>query len=1640
MEATVQTILASPLSAPATVQLLANLWQQDVSLIESLTTSVTLPAVPIHALDYFGQCLGLCQTLGVNGYSLQKLTADDSSFVGLEVARDAALGAFSSKYPDDKQRQDKLEPYQDRVNVKKRDALCDYIIARHQDLKFQDLRDIYAFFLLDVEMSGCFRTSRIVCANSSLQLYVQRCLANLEQSEPTLKNIVHAEVDVSLIPADQWDWRKNYRVWQANRKVFLYAHRYLDPDVRDDKTPIFKELEDELLQEKITKDSAEAAYRKYLTQFAELARLRIAGSYYRQDTGTYYFFGRTQQDPPQYHYRMWHCREGIWSPWVPIDLPIESNRVSAIVHLGKLYIFWVSVRSKERSSISGGNSFLFGHDYAFTVSYSFLSENGKWLTPQKLHLPDVQCHDGDTDQSQYFGVACFPKVDLTGNLFICYLGAHNDYNYSSMSINGGIVAYEVAVRGPSTASSCGRLDLFKNELKTNLPITDTLLRPVGSQIICLFGDANSLGLRFAKEPLDEARIDYGVQPFFSDKFPVLDGATSAPELLAPGAADDTDLNFVGSSDGDFVLSVESQQFLIHQPLLIPGIVGPHATFRITTSLADKLGDALFTNGLEAFFSLAPGSATHPPGPQRLTEIPIGIGFSDSAKLVGPLDDPKHLDFNGAYGTYYRELFLHIPFLMFAQLNADGKFAEARWWISRVFDPIASDPPDPKSPKDRNWRYVEFQTLAPESMRQILTNSAAIETYKSDPFNPHAIARLRLSEYQKYAVTMYIRNELDWGDALFAEDSMESLNEATMHYVLAYEILGKRPIKLGPCDKPAAEALTYDQIGPAIDKNSDFLVSLENWSLAGKIAIKAISQAMANATGAGNADIKSAVGTTVQDSPFPAAAAKAATTLLKYHLPSFGQASKERATLTESPTQMGTTKVTPSYFGADVAKQSLLAFCIPADEDFLQYWDRVEDRLFKLRNCMNISGVRRQLALFQPPIDPMALIRAKAAGLSLDDILAQESATLPPYRFSYLIEKAKQFTQTVQGFGSALLGAIERRDAEELTLLRSVHERTILRMTKEIKSKQIDEAQHQLQALVETKTNVQNRINYYQGLLDEGLTGWEVTEQVARHTAAILRIGAHPIHLAATLAYLLPQLGSPWAIVYGGKQYGDAGGNAAADVMNLASIADAVATSASMEATFQRRQQEWRHQQTLAERELFQVEQQLLAADIREQIAERDLELHQTSMDQADELYDFYKSKFTSLGLYNYLATTLNRLYREAYLLAYDMAKLAQQAYQFERDDDSTLFVAEDNWQSDRAGLLAGERLLLQLQRMEQAYVVQNVRDSELTQAFSLALFDPGALVRLRETGSCDFSISEVLLDLFNPGQYRRFIKAVRVTIPCVVGPNASVSATLTLSPGHRVRLDHATTPSYSNDPSQPDPNLLMIRPDPSCMTISVNAQNEGGVFELNFRDERYLPFEGAGLISDWTLELPTKLRMFDYSTISDVILHVNFRAMFDGKLKETVETGIALALIDLGASKGLFRLFSLRHEFPTAYHRLLSPTAAAQSTDFEVTRQHFPYFLAAQKIFAPTAVEITVYLRAQGGKSLDQQTQLSLNGVGVGNPWTLVDAATSSTMQATITNPKGPVVGTWTINTGGNGLDNEVLDDVLILLKYKISQ
>lgn len=138
-----------------------------------------------------------------------------------------------------------------------------------------------------------------------------------------------------------------------------------------------------------------------------------------------------------------------------------------------------------------------------------------------------------------------------------------------------------------------------------------------------------------------------------------------------------------------------------------------------------------------------------------------------------------------------------------------------------------------------------------------------------------------------------------------------------------------------------------------------------------------------------------------------------------------------------------------------------------------------------------------------------------------------------------------------------------------------------------------------------------------------------------------------------------------------------------------------------------------------------------------------------------------------------------------------------------------------------------------------------------------------------EVASWNFEVPEVLYDLDHAGHYFRRIKSASISLPCIVDPYTSVSAKLTLE-SNKYRNNLSVGSGYAedlNDINNPDPRFT--RNIGSLKTMSTStAQNNSGVFELNFRNERYLPFEGCVAISGWKLELPNEVRQFDYNTIT----------------------------------------------------------------------------------------------------------------------------------------------------------------------------
>ena len=129
--------------------------------------------------------------------------------------------------------------------------------------------------------------------------------------------------------------------------------------------------------------------------------------------------------------------------------------------------------------------------------------------------------------------------------------------------------------------------------------------------------------------------------------------------------------------------------------------------------------------------------------------------------------------------------------------------------------------------------------------------------------------------------------------------------------------------------------------------------------------------------------------------------------------------------------------------------------------------------------------------------------------------------------------------------------------------------------------------------------------------------------------------------------------------------------------------------------------------------------------------------------------------------------------------------------------------------------------------------------------------------------------------------------------------------------------------------------------------MTSTAQNDGGLFEANLRDERYLPFEGHGAVSAWQLELPQQIRQFDYDTIADVVLHVRYTAREGGTPLTAAAVKSLEQRFEEAAAIGSVRLFSVRHEFPSQWAKLTSTklTGSATATlELKLLEEHYPFW------------------------------------------------------------------------------------------------
>lgn len=601
---------------------------------------------------------------------------------------------------------------------------------------------------------------------------------------------------------------------------------------------------------------------------------------------------------------------------------------------------------------------------------------------------------------------------------------------------------------------------------------------------------------------------------------------------------------------------------------------------------------------------------------------------------------------------------------------------------------------------------------------------------------------------------------------------------------------------------------------------------------------------------------------------------------------------------------------------------------PINPRLVTLYDQLDDRLTIIHKCMSarrlVEAPRRNEAQYWAD-DPVRYgWRTLLHGCCETDGSCRPCR---PYRFEFRIQKAKEWAGQVRELGAALLAAFEKGDAEFLSSVHARQESELAHLNLRCRKDEWSDSDWQVQALEKSKQSLQSSRRYYAGLIAAGLNADEngyvamLGQSMGERTAANVSEGVAeamdmiPDIFCGEDNFIQIPVGTKLAGLF----------KTIARITNT--LADIAGTTAQLDLTeggWDRRRQDWVHQVEVLDIQIEQTELQILGAERRRDHALRDLNVQQRTIEQVTETLDLLRDKFTNHAVYLYLQKHTADLYRQFYELALREAHECELAFNCERGHTAREFIERNAWSSLHEGLLAGERLSLDLARMEKEYYDHNCREYELTKHISLRLCFPLEFLRLKLTGRCEIELPEWLFDLDYPGQYMRRIKTVSLTIPCVSGPFNEVHCRLTLLRSG-TRIDPLPTvpaarccdccQSHNGYPICPhDPRWVSENGALEAIATS-SGVNDAGLFQLNFNDARYLPFEYHGAVSRWRIELPKENNYFEMDSLSDVILNMSYTSREGGEaLRRAARKATDCDLPGAG-----WCLFDLRQDFADAW-------------------------------------------------------------------------------------------------------------------------
>ncbi|KAI1112288.1 hypothetical protein F5Y14DRAFT_453113 [Nemania sp. NC0429] len=1382
----------------------------------------------------------------------------------------------------------------DKLRTSRRNALVQYLLQQ-TFIKTSGIADADALcghLLIDVQTGPALRTSRLKQAISTVQTFMQRCILGLEKS---------SGIANGAISRDDYEYLIRYRLWEANRKAFLYPESWIDPTLRDDKSEQFRALEAALSRGKPTEDAVGRAVSDYVYAMHGVGNLEIASYLWdRYDSSgarsRLHFFGRTRAAPWQFYYRKMDLvgkqghQTAFWEPWEKMSVDVQVHELSGdafnkMSHSGcyvvpallgsRLFLFLphftsstladplgASMKDKSPRDLGDRKVSESAKQKQWQMRMGWTEyRNGKWT--QKQMTSDVLLINGEINDYQPAGYR-WPddwsvddgEENVAENLAGKFPGIETfQYWVSQRSIQSSTT---------DAAEDAIVIDMHRWVGSTNsfLPVlNDCYNRFYAYKLATYEWRGERLVLLNPNDITRTWKWPVTIPTYFTrlgwwarkgSQVPVPKNKVGGADML---------LTRLKSPSEDSLYSTAVSFNTVNVGAVSGLVVDVSTQNRIKCIVGYPPADARFTTSdwdVGCFFNTVSSSLVHAAeaGKDQIYATLSQLPLQFQPDAFGAREHTIPHELANPYSLYTWETAVHVISLLMERFLSTHQYELALTVARLLFDPAAVGA---DSDVTKCWKFIPFRDPAVQAwspLDQKSGNEGKIDLYEYnlDKANVHAAARGRPVAYMKRIVLKYIETLIALGDQLFQQNTLETIPLAIQRYIEAAHLFGRPPIRVPQIGKKTV--LSYNKLVSSVglDDYSNALVKME------------------------------------LEFPFRA-------------------------------DYVGSTEPVPFI--------KTNYFCIPANPQLASLRALLDDRLYKCRNSLDIDGHKQNLPLFEPPIDVDALIHAAAAGLGPSAVLSDLVSPMPRYRFVYLLERALDLCRELKETDARVLAVKEKRDYEALGILSARHNTSVNALMMDLKRAQKAEELAAIETLQETRRTQEARLRFWLSLtgddvpsINSASTWQEVKQSVSKPTMDEFRMTVHEhnemehtqsaMHWnrdsnekehSASILDAFPQLYAnfePWGL---GVSV-EAGFSilarmlriGAADSAKEAQSASEKSQLSGMSARLENQLRERRESANQAGRDIKVTDRMLAVARARVAVCDRDLRAQQQQLDNAAEMDEWLRSKYTSAQLYEWMDKQYGMVFQRAYSLCGELARQAQRAYLFERPAErlsggGDKFLREAGggyWDSARHGALSAENLWLDLKRMESAYRNKKSHDFELVKNVSLRQVDPWALMLFRETGHTVFTVPEFLFDVDFPGHFCRRIVSVSLQIPCVVGPYTSLNCTLRLvQHRYRVSSDVNTSLPYletgANDPRFRTDNIpinavALGSPTPNSATAGT------GIFSLDFARDKYSPFEGAGAISTWQIDLPPEFRQFDYRTISDVVLQLRYTA-FDGGVR-----------------------------------------------------------------------------------------------------------------------------------------------------------